>query len=219
MINILLVDDHIAVAEGTKALLEQDDRFQVSVCSEISVLDKIIEVEHFDVFLFDLYMPEINGIELSKQILQTYPDSRIIIYTGFDINPHFNLIVEAGISGFISKTSSREQIVRTIEGVLRGEAVIPLELFRELRRTQCTSSMMEGDEIINEITLSEREQQILQAIANGLTNKEISQALKYSQRTVEYSLTHIFEKLHVKSRTEALRKARKHHLISLVDIY
>ena len=109
MINILLVDDHIAVAEGTKALLEQDNRFQVSVCSEISVLDKILA--------------------------------------------------------------------------------------------------------------NEREQQILQAIANGLTNKEISQALQYSQRTVEYSLTHIFEKLHVKSRTEALRKARKYHLIFLVDIY
>lgn len=219
LINILLVDDHMAVAEGTRALLEQDERFQVSICSEVSALYKTIENKNFDIFLFDLCMPEINGIELSKQLLQRYPDSRIIIYTGFDIKLHFNLIVETGISGFISKTASREQIVRTLECVLRDEAIIPLDLFWELRRTQGTACIIEDDKILSEITLNEREEQILIAVSKGLTNKEISEDIMLSQRSIEYSLTNIFEKLKVKSRTEALMKARMLNLISPVDIF
>lgn len=219
LINILLIDDHVAVAEGTKALLEHDDRFQVSICYEVSALHKTIESKNFEIFLFDLNMPELNGIELSKQLLQRYPDSRIIIYTGFDIKPHFNLIVETGISGFISKTASREQIVRTIECVSRGEVIIPLDLFRELRRTQSTARVIEDDKLLSDITLNEREQQILIAVSKGLTNKEISEYIMLSQRSIEYSLTNIFEKLKVKSRTEALMKAKKYNLISPVSIY
>ncbi|KKB33122.1 response regulator transcription factor [Bacillus thermotolerans] len=218
MINIILVDDHRAVAEGTKALLEQDGQFNVSICSDLNCIYEMIETECIDVFLFDLYMPEINGIELSRKILKDFPESKIIIYTGFDITQHFNLLVERGISGFISKNASREQMIRAIEAALRDEVIIPVELFRQLRKTPMVSvAPKEGE--LSDIQLTEREVDILMAISKGMTNKEIAHQLNYSQRTIEYSITNLFEKLKVRSRTEALVKARKYKIIPLVDVF
>ncbi|MGM7637330.1 response regulator transcription factor [Bacillus sp. Hm123] len=216
MINIILVDDHRAVAEGTKALLEQGGQFNVQTCSNINDIYERMEIERVDVFLFDLYMPDMNGIELSKQILHQFPKSRIIIYTGFDIAQHFNLIAETGVSGFVSKSASREQMIGAIEAALRDEVMIPIELFRQLRRTPMVSIVQEEGDSCN-IRLTEREINILTAISEGLTNKEIAHQLQYSQRTIEYSISKLFDKLKVKSRTEALLKARKHHLLPPVD--
>lgn len=217
MVNILLVDDHVAVAEGTKALLEQTTNFSVSICFSPDEVLKIIETKAFDIFLFDLYMPGLNGIELSKKVFAKVPEARIIIYTGYDINSHFNLIVESGVSGFISKTASNKQLVCAIECALNDEVLIPLSLFRTLRKNKSIGVVENKDHKIN-ITLTEREQEILHCVSKGLTNKEISEKLMVSQRLVEYDLTSIFQKLQVKSRTEALMKAGKYKLLDFIRI-
>lgn len=216
MIKILLVDDHLAVAQGTKVLIEQEPKYHVTICSRPSDIFLLIEDMNFDIFLIDINMPEINGLELSKKVLTLYPLSRIIIYTGFDISLHINLIAEIKVSGFISKTASREQIINTIECVLSGNTIIPIELFWRLR---CDAFMYDesGKDNALNITLNEREQNILVAVSNGYTNKEISELLLISQRSVEYALTNIFNKLKVKSRTEALMKVKTYSLLSLTD--
>ncbi|WP_042347365.1 response regulator transcription factor [Bacillus massiliigorillae] len=216
MINILLVDDHVSVAEGTKALLEQTNKFSVSICfSPNDVLQKM-KATKYDLFLFDLYMPELNGIELSKIVFEKNPEARIIIYTGYDLNTHFNLIVESGVSGFISKTASNKQLVRAIECALNDEVIIPLQLFHSLRKSKGIGVIEGNDRKIN-VSLTEREQEILICVSKGLTNKEISEKLIVSQRLVEYDLTSIFQKLKVKSRTEALMKASKYQLLDFVN--
>ncbi|WP_100330155.1 response regulator transcription factor [Bacillus xiapuensis] len=217
MINMILVDDHRAVAEGTKALLEQDGRFFVHICSDESGIYGIMETTNIDILLIDLYMPGLNGVELSKRILDNFPHARIIIYTGFDLGQHFNLIVETQVSGFISKSASREQIVNAIEAALRDEVVIPIQLFRQLRRGPMVSAVPKEGKL-SDINLTKREVYILMAISEGRTNKEIAQQLNYSQRTIEYSITNLFDKLQVKSRTEALSKARKYQLLPIVHI-
>lgn len=216
MINILLVDDHISVAEGTRALLEQNSDYMVSVCySPLEVIEKL-PLEKFDLFLFDLYMPEINGIELSKKVLEIVPEAKIIIYTGYDINTHFNVIVESGISGIVSKAASIKQFMRAIECAINNEVLIPIDIFRSLRKSYDVNITTEEDKTIK-ITLNEREQSILQYVSKGLTNREIANHLLISQRLVEYGLTSIYQKLQVKSRTEALVKATEYKLLNTIS--
>ena len=126
MTRILIVDDHLSIIEGTKMLLEQEKDFQITIeSSSLNALNEI-KLNHYDVLLFDLYMPHLNGLELTKKALQYNPDLTILIYTGFDIKPHFNLLVEAGVSGFLSKTSSREELVSGIRAALRKQVILPL---------------------------------------------------------------------------------------------
>lgn len=215
--NILIVDDHISVAEGTKALLEQNSKYIVSVCHSPLEVIKKIEIENFDLFLFDLYMPEINGIKLSKMILEKISNAKIIIYTGYDINSHFNLIVESGISGLVSKTASIKQLIRAIECAVNGEVLIPINLFRSLRKSH-DMRVLENQDGAKNVILSEREQLILNYISKGLTNREIAEKLIVSQRLVEYDLTNLYQKLKAKSRTEALMKATKYNLLDAITI-
>ncbi|WP_258041004.1 response regulator transcription factor, partial [Lysinibacillus sphaericus] len=181
----------------------------------IKNIDEIIQAASnpsFDIFLVDLYMPDINGLELSKRILQVNPEAKIVIYTGFDINTHFDLLINAGISGFVSKMSSSEQLVNAIYCALNEEVIIPLSLLRQLRRNSISANNNFEENSI--ITLSNKEQNILELISKGYTNKMIAEELYVSQRTIEYSLTKIFSKLKANSRIEALQIAQKYGLIS-----
>lgn len=213
MIRILLVDDHPSVGEGTKNMIEQDTEMQVTVLmSGMEALDLAAE-ENYDVMLFDLNMPVISGIELTKRMIKINPESRILIYTGYEISPNFNMLIEAGVSGVVSKTASREQLLNAIRCVMRDEAVIPVSLLRQLRRREVRLNQGTNEKVMEEVSINEREQEILQEVASGSSNRDIASKLLMSQRTVEYNLTRIFEKLGVRSRSEAIVEARRLGLI------
>ncbi|KOR87867.1 response regulator transcription factor [Paenibacillus solani] len=213
MIRILLVDDHPSVGEGTKNMIEQDTEMQVTVLmSGMEALDLAAE-ENYDVMLFDLNMPVISGIELTKRMIKINPESRILIYTGYEISPNFNMLIESGVSGVVSKTASREQLLNAIRCVMRDEAVIPVSLLRQLRRREVRLNQGTNEKVMEEVSINEREQEILQEVASGSSNRDIASKLLMSQRTVEYNLTRIFEKLGVRSRSEAIVEARRLGLI------
>ena len=213
MIKILLVDDHPSVGEGTKLLLEQDPDMQVTSLSlPIEALEHV-QNEEFDILLFDLNMPGISGLELTKRVMGVRPDSRVLIYTGYDISPHFNVLIDSGVSGFVSKTASREQLLTAIRCAMRDEAIVPVHLLRQLRRSDIRVAPRE-DNTMETVSINEREQEILQEVAGGSSNKDIAAKLLMSQRTVEYSLTRVFEKLGVRSRSEAIAEARRIGLLS-----
>jgi two-component system competent response regulator ComA len=214
LIKVLIVDDHPAVGEGTRAIIEQEEDMQASVIADSETVLVEINMEKYEVYLLDLYMPKLNGIELTKLILQKDPDSIILIYTGFDIVSHYNLLIEAGVSGFISKTATKEQLITAIRCALREEVVIPLQLLKQLKRVDTSPTTSEGQHDLGAISLSMKEQQILEGVEKGLTNKAIAINLSMSQRTIEYNLTKIFSKLGVNSRTEALMKAQEFGLLS-----
>jgi two-component system competent response regulator ComA len=210
------VDDHPSVGEGTKTMIEQDSEIRVTVAlSALEALDKVQKAS-FDLILCDLNMPGISGLELSKRLIQMDPDRKIIIYSGYEIGSHFNLLIESGVSGFISKTSSREQLQQSIRCAMRGEAVIPISLLKQLRRQEV--QLTRSDKSIQEVSINEREMEILNEVAAGVSNKELAALLHVSQRNVEYQLTRIFEKLNVRSRSEAIREAKRIGLISM-EIY
>jgi len=216
MINILLVDDHPSVMEGTKMLLEQEEDMKVFLAYSGEQAFEMATTQQFDVMLFDLHMPDINGLDLAKQVLSMRPEAVILIYTGFESKNQFNLLIESGISGFVLKTVNKEQLVRSVRCALQGEVILPLSLVKQLRRTTLHES--DSKKEIDTKAISSKELKILKEIAKGKSNKEIANRLLMSQRSLEYSITNIFQKLNVKSRMEAAMKAKQIGLLSDRDI-
>lgn len=217
MIRILLVDDHPAVMEGTRSILEQEGDMKVFLADSAGRALEMAEESAYDVMLFDLHLADSNGIDLAKQVLKLRPDAVILIYTGFEFNNHFNLMIESGISGFILKTSNGEQLVTAVRCALRGEVVLPLSLVRQLRRTSL-QAVEPGSRDAANLAISSKEYEILREIARGKSNKEIAELSLMSQRSLEYVLTNLFNKLGVKSRIEAAMKAKQLGFLTDADL-
>ncbi|HHW36168.1 MAG TPA: response regulator transcription factor [Bacillales bacterium] len=212
MINILLVDDHPSVREGTKAMIEADNQYQVTLAATGEEAIERIESSSYDLYIFDLFIDTINGIDLTKRVIAKDVEANVLIMTGFDIEPHFNILMEAGAGGFISKTASKDQLLTTIKCALRNEAILPKSFLRQLRRNEYKGLINDGD-AKSSISLSEKEQVVLYEAALGKSNKEIAHKLSISQRMVEYHMTKIFTLLNVGSRGEAVAKAREMKLL------
>ncbi|WP_046214145.1 response regulator transcription factor [Paenibacillus wulumuqiensis] len=216
MTKILLVDDHPAVIEGTKFILEQDDEFEVIIQSDVSGVLDLIKSQAFDIMIFDLFMPPYNGIDLAVEVMKVQPEACILIYTGFDISPHLNRLIDMGIAGYMPKTVTRDQLINAIRCALRREVVLPLDVFRTLRREG--NAQVEQANSSHKPALQERDLEILQQIAQGKGNRQISEQMCMSQRSLEYHLTHLFQKLGVKSRIEAVSKAKDIGVLDPISI-
>lgn len=214
--EILLVDDHRSVVEGTQMLIESEPGMKVTIETDVYCVPDLVRLKKFDVMLFDLYMPNTNGADLTRKVLEYVPDAVILIYSGFDIAPHFNLLMESGVSGFIAKTSTREQLIQAIRCAGRKEAVIPMQLLRQLRRQEI---VVPGDTESDRAVITPEEEKLLRELAKGKSNKEISKTLMISQRSLEYSLTELFQKLHVGSRVEVVKKAKSLGILPTEDLY
>ncbi|WP_026701913.1 response regulator transcription factor [Salibacterium aidingense] len=215
MNKILLVDDHEIVAEGIKLVLEKNKTMGVDIITDSREVKNRIDQEEYDAVLMNLHMPYLNGLELSKQILKEDAARKILIFADEkDIHAYFNLLVEAGVCGFINKTASPKRVFFAIECAIQGETVLPASLLRQLRKTEDNTDPPAPSRKLKEVTLTEREQRIIVYISEGLTNREIANKLLVCQRSVEYTLTGIFKKLHVKSRAGALAEASRKSLIT-----
>jgi two-component system competent response regulator ComA len=214
--EVLLVDDHRSVVEGTKMLIESEPDIRVTVETDVYKVSDLVRIKKFDVILLDLYMPHINGADLTRKLLDYVPDAVILIYSGFEIAPHFNLLMESGVSGFISKTSTREELIQAVRCAARKQAIVPMQLLRQLRRQEITVQDGAGGE---PTTISRDEDRLLRELVKGKSNKEISKTLMISQRSLEYSLTELFQKLHVNSRVEAVKKAKSLGILPAEDLY
>ncbi|PFP30759.1 DNA-binding response regulator [Bacillus sp. AFS073361] len=211
MIQILLVDDHPLVVEGTKLIIENEKDMKVHIeTSSLQALERV-KKQKFDVMLFDLQMPEMDGFELTKKVLAIDHKANILIYTGYDILPHLGLLMESGAVGFVPKTATKDHLIRAIRCALNQEVVIPFSMLREIY--QGTGPLIQKESHTEMITLNEKEKEILKELVKGKTNKEIAQVLYIGQRSLEYSLTNLFQKLGVQTRLEAVVKVKEMGLI------
>ena len=121
MKRILIVDDHIAVAEGTKLMLEKEKDFQVETANSGKDALNLVKEASFDIYIFDLKMPKMNGHDLAKRVIELDPLAKIIIYTGYELEEYFNSLIETGVLGFLSKTDSEEQMIKTIRSLLSSQ--------------------------------------------------------------------------------------------------
>lgn len=206
LIRILLVNDHTSVAFGMKLMLEKD--FQVMALNLGEKALALIEEKEFDIFIFDLKMPEMDGHELAKIVVELNPKVKIIIYTGYKIEPYFIGLFSSGVMEYLIKTDSEQKVIETIRSLLNNDATIPVHLLQLLRE-----SGLQMESVFKNL-LTPEEVNILEQVAIGKTNKEIADCIFKSTRTVEKDLTSVFQKLKVKSRKDALARARELILMS-----
>ncbi|MGO0060817.1 response regulator [Brevibacillus fluminis] len=203
--KVLIVDDHPTVSFGTRLILEGVEKYEV-----VGVADRgALAVEMFrqcnpHVVLLDLMLPDMEGIEVAKRMKEHNPDVHIVIFTGMNYLPILQKLIAIGISGVLTKEATPEQVIRMIAAVQGGETVIPLSLFRQIDFQKTKSKASPKDQ-----PLTEKESYILTRVGQGFTNKQIAKELYMTTRSIEYYLTHIYQKLDVKSRAEAIEKYGK----------
>ncbi len=218
MINTLLVDDHTIVLDGLSALLETVQDIKV-IGTASTGREAVRQVKKLspDVVLMDIAMPELNGIEASFQNMESCPSTKIIILSMHETREHIFRVLKAGAKGYLLKESAGKEVIKAIREVFAGrrylserieEKVIDDYLVR--KQTPATQSPLES--------LSSRERQILQMVAEGKTSAAIAEILFISPKTVETYRSRLMQKLGIKDLPGLIKFAIQHGLISLDSI-
>ena len=209
-INILIVDDHAVVRTGISAwIASEPDLFLSGEAADgEEAVAKAVELQP-DVILMDLIMPKKDGIEAIQDIIRGNPEARILVITSFSEKDKAIQAIKAGAMGFMMKDTSPESMLQAIREVHQGNPWLSAEITRMLIhediRTREAISPVEK--------LTAREMDVLQLIAQGLSDKDIAQQLSVSKATVRYHVTNILTKLHLDNRTQAaLYAIRKGHV-------
>lgn len=201
--SILLVDDHPLFRLGLRNLLEGlPDLAVVGEAADGAEAVRLVEELEPALVIMDIAMRGLNGVESTRQILERRPGTRVLIVTMFDDDSVFDA-VKAGALGYILKGADPDEIIRAIRSVANGEAIFSPNTARRL-----SSFFSRSKPATPFPELTEREQQVLQRIARGLTNAAIADELYLSDKTVRNHVSNIFSKLHVASRAEAVARAR-----------
>ncbi|MGE7674399.1 response regulator [Lysinibacillus sp. NPDC094403] len=203
MIEILIVDDHPVVLDGTKTLLQDLANVRIDTEQDSAAVLPRMDAQAFQLFLIDINMKPINGIQLSEMIKKKQPEALILLYTGYELSDYYELLIEKKVDGLLSKLATKEQVIQTIQAALRGEILLAADFLDFVHQRTNLSNVQQ------DVLLSDKEQEILQLVAQGCTNKAIASAIGVTQRTVENYLSKLFVKLNVESRAEAVIVAKE----------
>ncbi len=206
-IRVLLADDERLVRSGFRLILEAED--DIAVVGEASDGDEAVEktkVLDPDVVLMDVQMPLKNGLVATHEIvaLGRTGSSRVIILTTFDLDEYVYEALRAGASGFLLKRAPAEDLVAGIRIVAAGDALLAPSITRRLLSHFATPPTPRSEDVSLLIRLTQREREVFELLAQGLSNSEIAERLFLSEGTVKTHVNHIFEKLEVRDRTQAV---------------
>ncbi|MBN2076248.1 MAG: response regulator transcription factor [Dehalococcoidales bacterium] len=216
-IRILIADDHAVVREGTRQFLEREDDLEVvGEAADGEEAIRLVGSLNPDVAIMDISMPNIDGIEATRQIKAKYPKVAVLILSAYDDDQFVFSLLEAGAAGYLLKSVRGNELVNAIREVSAGESVLHPTIARKVlnRFTHITGETQKQKQDV----LTEREIEVLQLAAQGSSNQEIADSLYLSLRTVQSHLNHIFNKLQVSSRTEAVVHALKEGWVTLDSI-
>ena len=212
-IKVLLVDDHAILREGLRMVL--DAQPGITVIGEADDGRQAVDMaedQHPDVVVMDIAMPNLNGLEATRQIKRRFPSVQVVILTMHENRQYLNQIVKVGATACVLKRSAGTELVTAVKAAARGEsyfspsiASMILEDYR-LRLTQDTPDDAE--------LLTEREREVLQLVAEGRTNQEIADLLTLSIKTVQTHRSHVMEKLDAHDRTDLVRYAMRKGMIA-----
>ncbi|WP_148357905.1 response regulator transcription factor [Peribacillus simplex] len=209
MIKVLFVDDHEMVRIGVSAYLSAQSDIEVigEADNGLKAVELAMELRP-EIILMDLVMPEMDGIEATKRIIEKWPEAKIIIVTSFLDDEKVYPALEAGATSYMLKTSKASEIARAVRSTFKGQSVLEPEvtgkMMEKLRRPKVTQL---HDQLTN------REMEILLLMTQGKTNQEIADELYIALKTAKVHVSNILSKLAVQDRTQAVIYAFKHSLV------
>lgn len=212
MISILIADDQAMVRSGLRMVLESEPDFTVTEAENGLEAVRAIKLEKPDVVLMDVRMPELDGLEATRRAIAAVPDTKVIVLTTFDLDDYVYGALRAGASGFLLKDAPADDLVHAIRVVANGDALIAPSVTKRLISE--FASRREPSTVDNLAGLTERETEVLRHMAQGLSNAEIAEELFVSETTVKTHVSHVFTKLNVRDRVQAVVAAYESGLVA-----
>jgi len=222
-IRILLADDQELIRKGLTIILNhQPDLEVVGQAADGAEVIQQAKALRPDVILMDLKMPNVNGIQATRQILSAQPRAQIIVLTTYDTDEWVFDAIRAGAVGYLLKDATTDTLADAVRGAMRGESqidpAVARRVLREFQHLMGTPPDTTPEPPAEEVTLeqlSSRETEVLQLLAEGLSNKDIATQLVLSEGTVKNHISAILAKLHANDRTQAVLTALKRGLVDL----
>ncbi len=204
-ISVLIVDDHPMVLEGMKALLAGLSYVEVAgAASNAFEAIEILKQTPVRIAIVDINLPEISGIELTKKIKQEYPEVQVLAMSTFKERSYISQMIQVGASGYLVKSASKEEIAEAILTAHEGRLYLSLDI----------NSLTHDQSAVSELPiLTTREKEILQLIADGLTNPQIAQQLFISLHTVDSHRKNLLAKFNVKNTASLIKLAVKYNAV------
>jgi two-component system, NarL family, response regulator DegU len=218
--KIAIIDDHQLFREGVKRILDFEPNFEVVAEGDdgSEVLD-LVETYHPDVIIMDINMPKINGVEATRELIDHYPDSKVLILSIHDDENYVTHALKTGATGYLLKEMDADALIDAVKVVADGGSYlhpkITHNLVKEYRRLAINDSNQEGGQFHqSEVRrplhlLTRRECEVLQMLADGKSNRGIGEALFISEKTVKNHVSNILQKMNVNDRTQAVVEAIK----------
>ncbi len=209
-IAVLLADDHLLFREGLAGILRSRPNLHVvGGAADGEEAIKLARELEPDLILMDVRMPKVSGLEATRRIKAEMPNIHIVMLTMSGEDQDLFEAIKSGAQGYLLKNTSSDDLVRLIEGVFAGEAPLSgsmaMKILAEFNRSAADANIDDP----KEEALTDRETQVLNRVAEGLSNREIAQALGVSENTVKKQMSHILAKLHVQNRVQAALYAKK----------
>jgi len=215
-IKIILVDDHEIVRDGIKSLLLNNENIEIiSEASNSGELYKSLESSVPDLIIMDISLPGKSGIEITKELSEESPELKVLILSMFTEEEFIFNAIKAGAKGYLPKNSKQEDLIKAINIIQNGEEFFSPLISEVVMKSYIKKIRSKKNINPNQNNLSARELEVLKLIAEGITNKEISEKLFISIRTVETHKTHILQKLNLKSTVDLVKYAIKNEIIRL----
>lgn len=216
MIRVIICDDQEIVCQGLTTILNSDPGIKVvATASNGLEVQELVAIHQPDLVLMDLKMPEVNGIQATQKIRNSYPNVKILVLTTYDDDEWLFDAVRAGASGYLLKDTPAADLIQAIKGTIEGETYLdPAVAGKILNRV---SNTQEPQIQSSHIQLSDRETEVLHLMARGLTNADIARELYLSEGTVRNYTSALFAKLGVNDRTQAVLAALRYGLVDIRD--
>lgn len=201
-IKVMIIEDHHEIRQGMAFLINSDNDFKASGYSKAEDALKALELERPDIILMDINLPGIDGIETTRIIKQKYPNIQIMMCTVYEDDDKIFKALAAGANGYILKRAAGDSLVDSIRDLYNGGSPMSTTIARKVTQYFQLHSQVSPESAL----LTTRENEILDLLSEGYRNKEIAEKLFVSVNTIRTHIYHIYEKLHVQNRVEALNK-------------
>jgi DNA-binding NarL/FixJ family response regulator len=213
-LRILVADDHAVVRRGVRAMLEGQPGWEV--CGEAGTGREAVEqVKRLrpDIVVLDLSLPELNGLDATRQILKESPQTEVLVLTMHDSEELAQQVLQAGARGYVLKSDADQSLVAAVQSLRRGEPFLTAKVTELVLDRYVGKQKLEPGEAAPRVDLTPREREVIQLVSEGKSSKEVAASLGISVKTVEAHRANIMRKLRLRSVSEMVRYAIRNRIV------